>query len=224
MARSCRGLFIVIEGLDKSGKTTQARLLCKNLRDRGHIVELLSFPDRSTPIGGLLDRYLKKELELDARAAHLLFSANRWESVQHIKSLLGFGCTVVLDRYSFSGIAYSMLSGKCEWDWCQATEQGLPEPDVIYFLDVDVDSLRQRGTEGDERFERSDLQKNVRDNFFKVMHRHQHFNWHLVDASRTVEKIQDELLRVTRVLSRISPTACAISRMNFRGKQVNTEV
>lgn len=224
MARYCRGLFLVIEGLDKSGKSTQARLLCKNLRERGHVVELLSFPDRTTEIGGLLDRYLRNDLDLDERTAHLLFSANRWEAVQRIKSLLGFGCTVILDRYSFSGIAYSMLRGSCTWEWCQGTEQGLPEPDVIFFMDMDLESLKQRTTAVAERFETTDVQRRVRDNFFRLINRFQHFNWHLVDANRSIEKVQEELLRITLVLCRICPTACAISEMNFKSKQVTTEV
>lgn len=224
MAKNCRGIFIAIEGLDKSGKSIQARLLCKNLRERGHVVELISFPDRSTAIGALLDKYLKNDLDLDPKAAHLLFSANRWELTQHIKSLLGLGCTVVLDRYSFSGIAYSMLSEKCDWEWCQSTEQGLLEPDVIYYLDIDMETLQQRMAGGDERFEHIDIQKRVSDNFKKLMQRQQHFNWHLIDACRPIEKIQEEMLRITKVLGRIYPATCAVPRMNFRENQVNTDV
>lgn len=69
-----RGAFIVFEGVDRSGKTTQAKLLADRLQAH-HI----RFPDRSTGIGSIIDRYLRKEVELEDHAVHLLYSANRWE-------------------------------------------------------------------------------------------------------------------------------------------------
>jgi len=77
-----RGAFIVIEGLDKSGKSTQAARLLERIQsttaDTNEAV-LLKFPDRATAIGKMIDAYLRSESELDDHAIHLLFSANRWE-------------------------------------------------------------------------------------------------------------------------------------------------
>jgi len=74
-----RAPFIVIEGLDRSGKTTQTGKLHENLKDIGVEVKLIKFPDRTTPIGQMIDAYLRSTSELDDHAIHLLFSANRWE-------------------------------------------------------------------------------------------------------------------------------------------------
>ena len=93
-----RGLFIVIEGTDKSGKTTQVRRLADSLK-KASPVEIISFPDRDTPIGKLLDGYLKGKVDLDDHAVHLLFSANRWQMDSTIKYLLESGITVIADRY-----------------------------------------------------------------------------------------------------------------------------
>jgi dTMP kinase len=100
-----QGKFIVVEGLDRSGKSTQCERLAKALQEDGLTVTHLRFPgkccktlnqgiranilraivfahlspDRSTPIGKLIDDYLKKKADIEDHAIHLLFSANRWE-------------------------------------------------------------------------------------------------------------------------------------------------
>ena len=75
-----RGALIVLEGIDRSGKSTQARMLTEFLNSReSGVAELLRFPERSTAIGRMIDGYLKQESEQDDRAIHLLFAANRWE-------------------------------------------------------------------------------------------------------------------------------------------------
>jgi dTMP kinase len=93
---SQRAPFIVIEGLDRSGKTTQTYRLHETLKNIGVQVESIKFPgmffrmlqrralslnllDRTTAIGQMIDSYLRSSSELDDRAIHLLFSANRWE-------------------------------------------------------------------------------------------------------------------------------------------------
>jgi dTMP kinase len=97
-----RGAFIVVEGLDRAGKTTQVRKLCDKLYSSGRNVRTLRFPgkhrvttcsrtflvknrtqgcdlDRTSPIGKVIDSYLQSKTEMDDHAIHLLFSANRWE-------------------------------------------------------------------------------------------------------------------------------------------------
>jgi dTMP kinase len=89
---SQRGLFIVLEGLDRSGKSTQVQRLLDRFNNDGRRAVLQKFPgtsrlvlifvltpDRTTAIGKMIDSYLQSKSELDDRAIHLLFSANRWE-------------------------------------------------------------------------------------------------------------------------------------------------
>jgi dTMP kinase len=69
---------------------------------------------------------------------------------------------VILDRYSYSGIAYTSAKG-IEVDWCFATEKGLPKPDVVYYLKVnDIKELESRGGYGEERYERVEFQEKVK--------------------------------------------------------------
>ncbi|XP_039325984.1 thymidylate kinase isoform X4 [Saimiri boliviensis] len=76
-----RGALIVLEGMDRAGKSTQSRRLVDALCALGHRAELLRFPERSTEIGKLLSSYLEKKSDLEDHSVHLLFSANRWEQV-----------------------------------------------------------------------------------------------------------------------------------------------
>jgi dTMP kinase len=91
-----RGAFIVLEGLDRSGKTTQATKLVQRIKGMDKPCTLMKFPgkhlhslsaepdcmfvDRTTMIGKMIDAYLQNTENLDDHAVHLLFSANRWEA------------------------------------------------------------------------------------------------------------------------------------------------
>ncbi|CAK0898062.1 unnamed protein product, partial [Prorocentrum cordatum] len=81
---SPRGLFFVFEGLDRSGKSTQSKLLAKHLEEAGTKVRWTCFPDRATAVGTLIDLYLQRKIELHDECVHQLFSANRWEAAQGI--------------------------------------------------------------------------------------------------------------------------------------------
>lgn len=104
-----RGAFILLEGIDKCGKSTISKRLVELLNDKGYRCELLHFPDRTTSTGHLINEYLKDgNCKLNNETIHLLFAANRWENVDKTKTLLLEGVNVIVDRYSYSGIAYSV--------------------------------------------------------------------------------------------------------------------
>lgn len=151
-----RGAFILLEGVDRCGKTTQAALLVKKLLSLSFAAAAFRFPDRSTQVGGLIDAYLQSSAECDDRAIHLLFSANRWEAAPRLASTLASGTTVVCDRYAYSGVAFTSAKGKEDRsanasggdltvDWCVAPDRGLPAPDVVVFLDLEREEAEKRG-------------------------------------------------------------------------------
>ncbi|KAJ3989397.1 P-loop containing nucleoside triphosphate hydrolase protein [Lentinula detonsa] len=75
-----RGAFVVVEGLDRSGKTTQTGILRQRIQEAGKEISVAEVAvDRSTPIGKMIDAYLRSQSDLDDHVVHLLFSANRWE-------------------------------------------------------------------------------------------------------------------------------------------------
>ncbi|XP_069327855.1 thymidylate kinase isoform X4 [Eulemur rufifrons] len=167
-----RGALIVLEGVDRAGKSTQAGRLVAALSAAGRRAELLRFPERSTEIGKLLSSYLEKKSEVEDHSVHLLFSANRWEQVPLIKEKLSQGVTLVVDRYAFSGVAFT-----------GAKELRL------------ADAAR-RGEFGQERYEDRAFQERALHCFQQLMG-DETVNWKIVDASKSIEDVHEEILALS---------------------------
>lgn len=164
-----RGSIILIEGLDRTGKSTQVDLILQEFSKAGKPARLVKFPERSTAIGKIINEYLvNKSFELPKEAAHLLFSANRWELKDKLLKELENGTTLVMDRYFYLGIAYSTANG-LDFDWCKSPDVGLPKPDLTLFLAFkdpeNVNRLQNRENYGEERYEVSEFQQSVRKQF-----------------------------------------------------------
>ncbi|CUM68040.1 uncharacterized protein PRCAT00005755001 [Priceomyces carsonii] len=171
-----RGRLILIEGLDRTGKSTQASLLALELTN----AKVIKFPERSTKIGAVIDEYLTNEdFNLSDQSAHLLFLANRWEVAENMTKELNNGVSLVVDRYIYSGIAYSLAklefyhkdsqSEMSKVDWLYAPDRGLPKPDMTLFLTLDLTELGNRKGWGEERYEKEEFQKIVKKCFFLTL-------------------------------------------------------
>lgn len=96
---SLRGAFILFEGVDRCGKSTQSALLNKHLEEKySGKSSLIRFPDRTSNIGQLINSYLQSTCNLSDQAIHLLFSANRWEASQNIIADLNAGKNLVINN------------------------------------------------------------------------------------------------------------------------------
>lgn len=164
-----RGAFIVLEGVDRCGKTTQCGLLANALALQKP-TEAIRFPDRTSAIGSLINSYLTSSAALNDQTIHLLFSANRWEASSSLESKLAAGTNLVCDRYAFSGVAFSSAKG-LDLDWCMSCDRGLPAPDAVIYLDISVEDASERGQYGEERYEKIDFQRKVRDMFMAMKDR-----------------------------------------------------
>ena len=105
------GLLIAIEGLDQSGKETQARRLRAWFEARGRQVESLAFPDYATPIGQEIWKGLHGERDFGPDTIQLLLIANRHEWKPRIQEWLAAGRVVICDRYLASSVAYGEAQG-----------------------------------------------------------------------------------------------------------------
>ncbi|XP_056643144.1 thymidylate kinase [Diorhabda sublineata] len=190
-----RGALIVIEGVDRSGKSTQCKKLLQALKNKEINTQLIRFPDRSTLTGKLIDEYLKnKECKLNDQAIHLLFSANRWENAEKMKSLLYSGVTLIVDRYSYSGVVFSAVKKNMCLEWCQQPENGLPKPDLVFLLDVSLEEMCNRPGFGDERYENTNFQTKVSKLYNKLCKEED--NWVKVDAARSIDEVHKNLFEM----------------------------
>ena len=138
--RNRRGRFIVLEGLDGAGTTTQARLLGDRLRAAGRRVHVTAEPSGG-PIGSLVRQVLARRVvggrgegELDAGALALLFAADRLDHVAaEIAAKLAGGVDVVSDRFTLSSLAYQGLTTG-DLAWVEAVNGRAATPDVTLFL------------------------------------------------------------------------------------------
>ncbi|KAF9564922.1 thymidylate kinase [Agrocybe pediades] len=200
-----RAPFIVIEGLDRSGKTTQTSRLYERLKETGTEANLIKFPDRTTAIGQMIDSYLRSASELDDRAVHLLFSANRWELASMIEKSLIAGTPVVCDRYAFSGIAFSASKVNSEgepllpFEWCRSPDIGLPAPDIVLFFDITPEKAQERGGYGEERYEKEEMQLRVRDSFHRIG-REMGTTWVTIDAGRERDQVEQDVWKLVEPL------------------------
>ncbi|KNC56048.1 thymidylate kinase [Thecamonas trahens ATCC 50062] len=171
-----------ITELDKTKKALEQRVAVDEMR----------FPARETAIGSMLDAYLRQAAELDDHAVHLLFAANRWEAASAIEAALAAGTTLIVDRYSYSGMAFTAAKGY-SLEWCAAPEIGLPKPDSIIYMDLSIEDAAKRGGYGGERYEKEEFQRIVR-GIFEDMAAADPETWFRCDAARESETITKELV------------------------------
>ena len=175
-----RGLLIAFEGLDQSGKQTQAELLRDHLKAEGHKVRLLSFPDYGTSIGEEIARALQGERDYGPDVMQLLYVANRYERKDEILRWLDGGLILVCDRYRASSVAYGEAMG-LDAAWLEDLQKYLPEPDITFLLDIAPETSARRKTSDRDKYER-DLQilARVRDSYI----RQSRDKWMRLDADR----------------------------------------
>jgi dTMP kinase len=161
-------MFIVIEGVDGSGKSSAVNHMINYLQINGVTCHHLVFPDRSTPTGIIINQFLKGEIEVDPETLHLLFAANRREKKVQIQKWQEQGDWIICDRYWYSGAAYSSAHG-INMGWCTNVDKGLHDPDILVFIDITpVKSLERvvaRDGEQVERYENLEFQNKVYKNY-----------------------------------------------------------
>ena len=159
------GCLIAFEGLDQSGKQTQAESLREALAAAGRECQLLSFPDYATSIGAELHRALHGERDYTPDVMQLLYVANRYEYKPRIDAWLAEGRIILCDRYVASSIAYGEAQG-LDRVWLADVQRFLPAPDLTVLLDIAPETAVQRKAAGRDRYERDlGLLTRVRDSY-----------------------------------------------------------
>jgi dTMP kinase len=179
-------MLIAFEGLDQSGKETQARYLRARLEQEGHKVRAASFPDYETPIGIELRKALAGEREFSPEVMQLLYVANRFEYKPRLESWLGAGDVVVCDRYRASSVAYGESQG-LDAAWLEDIQRFLPAADVTVLLDIAPETAVARKATGRDRYERDlGLLARVRESYRRQA---AEGGWAIIDAEQSREEV-----------------------------------
>ncbi len=212
MIKNGRGRFIVFEGIDGSGKSTQIKGISKQLEKKGLKV-YTTFEPTDGPVGSLIRQMLSGKIATDQRTIAALFAADRTDHLMNahngIYAKINQGETVLCDRYYFSSYAYHAQYIDMEWIiHANSLNAETLKPDLTLFIDVDPEicfkRIKQSRTEF-EMYEQIDIMKNVRRNYFKVFDRlkgQEHIA--VVDGNTTPDKVEmavlNEIDRVGNIL------------------------
>jgi dTMP kinase len=188
-----KGRIVVIEGMDKAGKTTQSRVLVSALRNKGKLCASLDFPDYSTPIGREIKSFLDGKRDYPDETKLMLLSANRWERKETIDRMLSNGSLLVMNRYYHSNLAYG-VSKNLELDWLMTLDRGLPKEDLCIVLEIRPTISESRSKHAGDLFENDkDLLKNVYKNYRKLA---KLFNWKIINGERSKEEVSRDILNM----------------------------
>lgn len=198
-----KGRFIVFEGIDGAGKSTQIELLRKKLVSEGRKVYITAEPTESVTGGILRDALSGNYARTASELAAMFLSDRVFHNVNPntgINQALEKGFDVISDRYYYSSFAYQGLDS--DIDWVMDMNLNCPDirrPDLCVFLDLDANSSKSRIDSNRatvEIFEQSALLDKIRNKFFDVFKRLDGENIQIVDASGTVSEVAEKIAEI----------------------------
>jgi len=192
------GFLIAFEGLDQSGKQTQAELLRDYLKAQGRKARLVSFPDYGTSIGEEIARALSNERDYDADVMQLLYVANRYEKKSDLTRWIEGGLILVADRYTASSVAYGEAFG-LDPAWLTDMQRFLPPAALTILLDIAPETAVTRKSVDRDRYERDlAMQARVRESYHRQA---KALGWTVLDGERPKDAIAADVIEaVSRVL------------------------
>lgn len=201
---TAKGKFIVFEGIDGSGKSTQIELLSKKLSENNiKCCKTCEPTDFST--GSLLRKILTGSETTDSRAVACLFAADRIEHVVNpnngLLNKLNQGTTVICDRYYFSSYAYHGVDTDMDWVIdINSVSRGLLRPDATIFMDISAKTAMNRimcGRDHTELYEKEDRLALVRDKYFEAFDKFKNEEKiFIIDADKSPEVIAKEIWNI----------------------------
>lgn len=192
-----KGKIIVFEGIDKAGKTTQAKLLEKKL---GSKCVRIDFPDYSTPVGKEIKQFLDGKRNYPDEVKMMLLSANRWEKKGEIEKMVSKGTTVIMNRYYQSNLVYGISKG-LKLDWLLSLDKGMPKADLVIVIDIRPKTLVSRSKNVVDTFEKDlELIRRVKKNYRVLANK---FNWRIVEGEKSVDEVHGQVLRIVKKFVKI---------------------
>jgi dTMP kinase len=193
---SGKGVFICVEGLDGSGKTTQAKILAERL-NKNYPAVYTAEPSRGKTGTFIRECCLYEEKRLPSAAEALLFAADRIEHVENeIKPALTEDKVVICDRYVYSSLAYQGSTG-LDLAWIKKINSYALKPDYAVFIDVPPERVLERLQRKRSVMETLEIQRKVRDVYLKFVEAGELV---LIDGDRTRDEVADNLFSKVKSL------------------------
>lgn len=195
-----QGKFIVFEGIDGSGKSTQINLLADRLKEMGISYCTTAEPSEG-PVGVMIRQILTGERKMDNRVIAALFAADRLDHILNEKygmlNKIKNGMTIICDRYYFSSYAYNGVDMPMEWVIAANSQSNrLLKPTVNVFIDLEPDTALERIARNRQRielFEKKSRLEKVRENYFKVFEQMPEETVLIIDGNQTPEAMSEEI-------------------------------
>lgn len=202
-----KGIFIVFEGIDGAGKSTQAKLLAEALEREGKQVYITAEPT-PLPSGKALREVLGGKVKKTPCEIAIMFAEDRVahnkDSEIGIEKLLADGVYIICDRYYYSSLAYQ--GSQCDYEWVRSLNTRCPEirhPDLCIFLDLTPEESMKRimsaNRDATEIYETEEILATVRNTFMKVLDDMKtEDKIEVIDASRDIDTIASDILAAVR--------------------------
>ena len=188
-----RGVFICIEGIDTSGKTTHARRLVENLQGKGFDASYTTEPTTGEIGNFIRTRILRGQERVPSTIEALLFAVDRVEHVENtIKPLLQEGKIVISDRYVYSSLAYQGAAG-LDSEWIEKLNEHAVRPDLAIFIDVEPETVVQRLKPKKSVMENLETQRKVREVYVKFVEKGELVE---IDGNRSKKEVAENILSV----------------------------
>lgn len=210
------GSLVVIEGIDSSGKKTQAKRLVRKLKEEGEKVKYVEFPSYgSSELGEVVSSFLRGEFgdrdELPKEVISMFYAMDRYQFRDEYEEFLSEGGIIVANRYSQSNIAFQSAEYEGEEfeemvSWLTKLESRLPQPDQVFIMDMDPEiaqglmaekDLRDylQGMEKDINEEKVGFQRKVAENYLTLA---EMYDWTVISCSegrelRNIDEIGEEI-------------------------------
>ncbi len=199
-----RGRFIVISGIDKSGKETQAFAggadvvpVSAFIKEHGYDVINVLQPSYDTVLGGLVRWYLNNSSSVKKENAWMLWTLDRAQHNRSIAEWLSNGGIVVAKRWTESHVVYQQVQG-IEVESILKAERNIIKQDITFILDVDVQEVLKRLNGRGDNYENVEMLNRVRENYMRLGLMYKYGTMVYVDANGSPREVNRTLLSIIK--------------------------
>ena len=194
-----QGKFVVFEGLDGSGQSTQVKLLADYLLAKGQQVLVTKEPTKNSPFASEIRRALTEKERILAGDLQMLFAKDRkWHIKKVIEPALTKGEWVISDRYVFSAFAFGVASGLSQKE-IETMNANYLRPDLVFFIntspEICIERIMKRG-EGVDLFEKLPILQKVSENYHLLFQKNTLLNVFIIDGNKSISDVFEQIKKI----------------------------